>query len=117
MRICFRLAEFADGTEMNNKLVTSEYYVLMLDALPMFLALLLLLIVHPGMVLVGPESEFPRYSRKEKKEMKRQAKEEKKQRKHKRRISRSHGGSRNRVVEGNMHSGSDVEMFQMERRN
>jgi len=52
----------------------------------MLLAVFLLNVVHPGTVLRGPESEFPRLSRKakkalklEKKERKRAAKEEKKQ--------------------------------------
>ena len=56
----------------------SEYYVLMLDALPMLIALVLLVVTHPGMVLIGPESEFPKLTRAEKKALKKQKKEEKK---------------------------------------
>lgn len=44
----------------------------------MFLAFLLLNIVHPGWVLRGPSSEFPRMSRKEKKHLRREKKEAKK---------------------------------------
>lgn len=48
----------------------NEAYVYCLDATPMFLALLMLGVMHPGRVLVGPESEFPQLSRKEKKMLK-----------------------------------------------
>lgn len=43
----------------------------------MMVALLLLAIFHPGRYLVGPESEFPRLSRKEKKAAKKEKKEAK----------------------------------------
>lgn len=49
-----------------------------LDALPMLLALTLFCVVHPGMVLIGPESEFPKLSRKEKKALKKEKKAAKK---------------------------------------
>ncbi len=52
-----------------------EQYTYALDCFPMMLALLILAVWHPGRFLVGPESEFPRVSRREKKERKRQAKE------------------------------------------
>ena len=51
----------------------------------MLVAISLLCLVHPGRILVGPESEFPRLSPKEKKELKRQKKEGIKQRKEERR--------------------------------
>jgi len=47
----------------------------------MLLAALLLNIVHPGLVLKGPESEFPHLSRKEKKMLKQEKKAAKQQRK------------------------------------
>jgi hypothetical protein len=50
-----------------------------LDATPMFLAVVLLNIFHPGRVLVGPESKFP--SRKERKREKKVLKMQKKERK------------------------------------
>jgi hypothetical protein len=43
------------------------------------IALVLLNIMHPGFVLRGPDSEFPKLSRKEKKALKQQKKQEKKQ--------------------------------------
>lgn len=78
-RIIFRLVEFAAGLDASkNPIPYHEVYFLVLDALPMFIALVLFNVVHPGHVLVGEGSEFPRMSRKEKKEMKRIRKEEKK---------------------------------------
>ena len=77
MRIFFRLAEFSAGADpKSSKLPFIEGYALGLDAFPMFFALFLLVVIHPGMVLKGPASEFP--SRKEKKAAKKANKEEKK---------------------------------------
>lgn len=70
IRIIFRLVEFGQGTSLDNPILTNEYYAIGLDAVPMLLGFLLLNAVHPGWVLRGPESEFPRMSRKEKKLLK-----------------------------------------------
>jgi RTA1 like protein len=77
MRIVYRLCEFSRGTDLNNPMLTSEVYPYVLDGMPMLLASVLLNICHPGMVLKGPESEFPRLSRKEKKALKQEKKAEK----------------------------------------
>ncbi|KAH8693932.1 RTA1 like protein-domain-containing protein [Talaromyces proteolyticus] len=77
IRIIFRLAQYARGTDVNNPVLTHEWYEYMWDAVPIFLALLALIIFHPGRVLVGPDSEFPHISRKEKKRLKREKKEAK----------------------------------------
>jgi hypothetical protein len=78
MRIIFRLIEFSGGVDpANNKLPFEEKYALGLDAFPMVLAVLILAAVHPGLVLKGPESEFP--SRKERKAEKKAIKAEKKE--------------------------------------
>ena len=74
VRIIFRLVEFTKGFEPGNPMLFNEAYVYCLDASPMCLALLLLSVIHPGRVLVGPESEFPQLSRKEKKTMKQEKK-------------------------------------------
>lgn len=50
-----------------------------LDALPMCLALLVLAVGHPGRTLIGPDSEFPHLTRKEKKAAKAAAKAEKRE--------------------------------------
>ncbi|KAJ4371381.1 hypothetical protein N0V83_004598 [Neocucurbitaria cava] len=77
IRIIYRLAEFSGGVDpADNQLPYKEGYALGLDAFPMALAITLLAILHPGVVLKGPESEFP--SRKEKKAEKKARKEEKK---------------------------------------
>lgn len=75
------MVEFSDGLSLNNPLLTHEFYGYVFDALPMILAALLLNIVHPGLVLKGPESEFPRLSRKEKRALKQAKKAAKEQRK------------------------------------
>jgi len=54
----------------------------------MILAALLLNIVHPGLVLKGPESEFPHLSRKEKKALKQEKKAAKQQRKQEKRSAK-----------------------------
>ncbi|KAJ7495344.1 RTA1 like protein-domain-containing protein [Mycena latifolia] len=57
IRIIFRLVEFSAGVFSNITMHEAPFYCL--DALPMFAALLVWNAVHPGQVLVGPESEFP----------------------------------------------------------
>ncbi|KAF9874629.1 RTA1 domain-containing protein [Colletotrichum karsti] len=88
IRIIFRLVEFGPGADIDNPILANENFAFGLDALPMVLALVLLNVVHPGIVLRGENSDFPRLSRKEKKHLKREKKEakqaakaEKKQRK------------------------------------
>ncbi|KAF5713375.1 phospholipid-translocating ATPase [Fusarium mundagurra] len=79
IRIVYRLIEFGPGVNEHNQLLIHEEYPLGLDATPMLIALVLLNIMHPGFVLRGPDSEFPKLSRKEKKAIKQQRKMEKKQ--------------------------------------
>jgi hypothetical protein len=84
VRIIFRLNELTKGFEPGNPMLFNEAYVYCLDASPILLALLLLSVMHPGRVLVGPESEFPRLSRREMKTMKQEKrvlKQEKKEEK------------------------------------
>lgn len=76
MRIVFRLFEFSAGTGVDNPLPYHEQYALALDAFPMSLAILILAIIHPGLALRGPESEFP--NRKERKAEKKKLKGAKK---------------------------------------
>ncbi|KZL79386.1 rta1 domain-containing protein [Colletotrichum incanum] len=79
IRIIFRLVEFGPGADIDNPILANENYAFGLDALPMVLALVLLNIMHPGIVLRGENSEFPRLSRKEKKQMKMERKAAKKE--------------------------------------
>ncbi|KAJ4360552.1 uncharacterized protein N0V89_001117 [Didymosphaeria variabile] len=98
MRIVFRLIEFSAGTGVDNPLPYHEKYALALDAFPMTLAILILAVIHPGLALKGPESEFP--SRKERKAEKKIIKAAKKAEKHERKMAKKGGYS----------SVSDIEM-------
>ncbi|GAQ05992.1 hypothetical protein ALT_3313 [Aspergillus lentulus] len=77
VRIIFRLCQYARGTDPTNPILTHEAYEYVLDAALMFLALLILNVIHPGRVLQGWESEFPKVSRQEKKRIKQEKKEAK----------------------------------------
>ncbi|KAH7383135.1 RTA1 like protein-domain-containing protein [Cadophora sp. MPI-SDFR-AT-0126] len=70
-RILFRIIEFSAGagTSLTHEFRSHEWYAYVFDSAPMFVALVVLNIWHPGKVLVGKESEF--LSRRERKEMKR----------------------------------------------
>ncbi|KAF2177081.1 RTA1-domain-containing protein [Zopfia rhizophila CBS 207.26] len=103
-RIIFRLIEYSRGTDPSNPIPHHEAYMYALDALPMFLAILLLNIWHPGHYLVGPESEFPRLSRKEKKALKREKKERKREKKEMKKQGKK--GRR----EGGRQGGGEVEL-------
>lgn len=76
IRIIYRLIEYASGIDPSkNPIPFHEVYPDVLDALPMFLAILVLNVAHPGRALIGEDSDFPKKpSRKERKA----AKEEKK---------------------------------------
>jgi len=101
IRIIFRLIEFSAGADVSNPLPYHEIYALVLDAFPMVTAITILTVLHPGMVLKGPESEFP--SRKERKLEAKQRKAEKKAQK-----SKGYGRSE-RTTYVPMH-GEDVEL-------
>ncbi|PVH87627.1 hypothetical protein DL98DRAFT_509848 [Cadophora sp. DSE1049] len=77
IRIIFRMVEFASGLDADkNPIPYHEAYFMALDALPMLVSGILFNVVHPGRVLRGEGSEFPKGpSRKEKKEAKRIKKE------------------------------------------
>ncbi|KAL2840670.1 RTA1 like protein-domain-containing protein [Aspergillus pseudoustus] len=90
VRIIFRLAQYARGTDVNNPALRYEWFEYVWDAAPMFLALVILNLVHPGRVLRGPDSEFPRLSRREKKQLKREKKEAKRTEREERKQRRFH---------------------------
>jgi hypothetical protein len=77
MRIIYRFVEFSQGTTSTNPILTHEGYTYGLDALPMLLAVLVINVIHPGLILKGPDSDFPRQTRKEKRAIKREKKEAK----------------------------------------
>jgi hypothetical protein len=74
VRIVFRIAEFARGITPDNEVLFHEEYAYALDCFPMMVTLLILAIIHPGRYLVGPDSEFPHVSRKEKRALKQEKK-------------------------------------------
>ncbi|KAI8679366.1 hypothetical protein NCS57_00214600 [Fusarium keratoplasticum] len=59
IRIIYRLIEFSGGMGEDNALVTHEIYFYLLEAVPMFLALLVFNFVHPGRIMTGPHSDMP----------------------------------------------------------
>jgi hypothetical protein len=67
IRIIFRLIEYSNG--LKSTIPSKEAYMYVFDSLPMFVALLLLNIMHPGRVMPGKESDLP--SRKQRKQEKR----------------------------------------------
>jgi hypothetical protein len=79
IRIIYRLIEFSGG--VYSTLPMHEVYFYVLEAVPMFFACLIMNIFHPGRYLVGPESEFPRKTRAEKKAEKAKKKQEKRENK------------------------------------
>lgn len=105
IRIIFRLVEFGPGADIDNPILANENFAFGLDALPMVLALVLLNVVHPGIVLRGENSDFPRLSRKEKKHLKREKKEAKQAAKAEKKKQRKSG----KVVE-------DGQVFSLEER-
>ncbi|KKZ65264.1 hypothetical protein EMCG_08871 [[Emmonsia] crescens] len=65
IRIIYRLVEYSSGLETG--LATSEAAFYCLEAVPMFFGLAVFNVVHPGIALVGPESEFPKKQKRDKK--------------------------------------------------
>ncbi|RYP09149.1 hypothetical protein DL765_008540 [Monosporascus sp. GIB2] len=60
LRIVYRFIEFsAISNAVDNPVSTKEGYFYALEAAPMFLAILAFNIVHPGLVLVGPNADMP----------------------------------------------------------
>jgi len=94
MRIIFRLVEFAAGMDPEkNPIPYHEAYFLVLDCLPMLICCILINVVHPGRVLVGENSEFPKGpTRKEKKAIKQAKKEAKLQIKEEKKYKKHHDG-------------------------
>ncbi|CAM1511944.1 Fc.00g094570.m01.CDS01 [Cosmosporella sp. VM-42] len=59
VRIVYRLIEFSGGMGQDNDLTTHEAYFYILEAVPMFFAIMAFNLVHPGRIMTGPESEMP----------------------------------------------------------
>lgn len=63
VRIVFRLIEWSGG--LNSTIPNHEVYQYIFDSLPMFTALVIYNVIHPGRIMPGKKSDFP--SRKERK--------------------------------------------------
>ncbi|ERS95305.1 hypothetical protein HMPREF1624_08183 [Sporothrix schenckii ATCC 58251] len=57
IRIIFRIVEYASG--LKSSIPNHEAFQYALDTLPMFVAIVLYNIVHPGSIMRGPETEMP----------------------------------------------------------
>ncbi|KAF8587695.1 RTA1-domain-containing protein, partial [Ramaria rubella] len=66
IRVIFRLIEYSQGTF--STVTTHEAFFYCLDSVPVFISIMLFYFLHPGKVLVGPDSEFPKPEKKNKKE-------------------------------------------------
>ncbi|RMZ69314.1 RTA1 domain-containing [Pyrenophora seminiperda CCB06] len=60
IRIIYRLAEFSAGLGTNNPLPSNEPVLYVLESTPMWLAILVWNIVHPGRFINGPDAKMPR---------------------------------------------------------
>jgi len=82
-RILFRIIEFSAGagTKLTHEFRSHEVYQYVFDAMPMFFALVLMNVLHPGTVLAGDDSKFAKQTKEEKKAAKEQKKADKAARK------------------------------------
>jgi len=71
IRIIFRLIEWSHG--VNSSIPNHEVFMFIFDSLPMWIAIFLFNIVHPGKIMPGKESDLP--SRKEYRRLKKANKE------------------------------------------
>ncbi|CAA9964987.1 RTA1 domain-containing protein [Pyrenophora teres f. maculata] len=60
IRIIYRLAEFSGGLGTNNPLPSNEPVLYVLESTPMWLAVFVWNIVHPGRFMNGPDAKMPR---------------------------------------------------------
>lgn len=108
MRIIYRLIEYSRGLNTNNPLPFHEAYMYVLDVMPMFTALIILNVWHPGRVLVGPDSSFPKLTRKEKKALKAEKKAIKAEKKAQK-SERKRGGKVEQVEQPEQHEQVELE--------
>lgn len=59
VRILYRLIEFSGGLDDDSPLRTEEVYFFVFEAVPMFAAVAVFILSHPGRVISGPGSEMP----------------------------------------------------------
>lgn len=78
-RVIFRIIEFSGNNESKlSKMITDhEIFLYMFDSLPMFIVLVLFNLVHPSRILIGPDAQWPKLSKEEKRARKDLKKREK----------------------------------------
>ncbi|THC98405.1 hypothetical protein EYZ11_002124 [Aspergillus tanneri] len=59
VRIIYRLVEFSSGKSASNPIPYHEWYMYAFDATPMFFAISVWNLAHPGTVLQGPDAKMP----------------------------------------------------------
>ncbi|KAL4747874.1 hypothetical protein BDW72DRAFT_215156 [Aspergillus terricola var. indicus] len=59
IRIIFRLVEFSRGNDDSNPMTHNEWYMYVFDAVPMWCAIAVWNLVHPGAVIKGPDAVMP----------------------------------------------------------
>ncbi|RFU32805.1 hypothetical protein B7463_g3580, partial [Scytalidium lignicola] len=74
IRTVYRLVEFSAG--LNGTIPTHEWFMYVFDTLPMFCAILVLAVWHPGSVLQGPGSEHEKIRRHERQKLRVQTRRE-----------------------------------------
>jgi hypothetical protein len=59
VRIIFRLVEFSSGNDASNPIPQHEWYMYIFDAVPMWFAIVVWNVVHPGAIIKGPDAKMP----------------------------------------------------------
>ncbi|RHZ52984.1 RTA1 domain-containing protein [Aspergillus thermomutatus] len=59
VRIIFRLVEFSSGNDASNPIPRHEWYMYVFDAVPMWVAIAVWNVVHPGAIIKGPDARMP----------------------------------------------------------
>ncbi|GFF54145.1 protein RTA1 [Aspergillus udagawae] len=59
VRIIYRLVEFSSGTDASNPIPRHEWYLYVFDAVPMWFAIMVWNVVHPGAIIRGPDAKMP----------------------------------------------------------
>ncbi|KAL2851171.1 hypothetical protein BJY01DRAFT_245107 [Aspergillus pseudoustus] len=72
-RVIFRIIEFAGDnmSKLSRTIDNHEVLEYIFDSMPMFFALIIFNVAHPGKILVGPDAEWPKVIKEEKKASKR----------------------------------------------
>lgn len=59
VRVIFRLVEFSSGNNSSNPIPQHEWFMYVFDAVPMWFAILVWNVAHPGAIITGPDAKMP----------------------------------------------------------